>query len=121
MLDTEHLYEHTWTIAAIVKDGVCLATEYIDGRTEVDRTKIVALLEYVSYHGPPLGNDRKFKKVQDEIFEFRSRQDRLLAFYDGRHRIVLANACTKKRDKLDPQEVRRALALRAEYLESKKQ
>jgi len=118
MLDTEELYAHTWTIGAIVKDGVCLARQYIDARTDSDRKKIIALLERASYHGPPQ-NPQKFKKVADGIFEFKSFQDRLLCFYDGKARIVLANACSKKKDKLDPQEIERALSLKAEYLETK--
>ena len=97
MLDTEDLYAHTWTVAAIVKDGVCLAREYIDARTDADRKKLIALLERASYHGPP-HNKEKFKKVVDDIFEFKSFQDRLLCFYDGRARIVPANACTKKKE-----------------------
>jgi phage-related protein len=73
-------------------------------------------------------NDPKlFKKLQDEIWEFRTKfsgfQIRLLAFWDksdGEETLVIAAlGFIKKGDKVPKREIERAVKLRANYFENK--
>jgi len=73
-------------------------------------------------------NDPKlFKKLQDEIWEFRSKysglQIRLLSFWDksdGEETLVIAAlGFIKKRDKVPKKEIERAVKIRANYFENK--
>lgn len=70
---------------------------------------------------------RLFKKLQKEIWEFRTRfggnQIRLLAFWDktdGENTLVFAtHGFIKKVDKVPANEIERAIIIRAKYFESK--
>ncbi len=73
-------------------------------------------------------NDPKlFKKLQNDIWEFRTRynglQIRLLAFWDktdGKETLVLAtHGFNKKVDKVPSNEIDRAVKIRAKYFESR--
>ena len=74
-------------------------------------------------------NDTKiFKKLQGEIWEFRSKylgsQNRLLAFWDksnSRNTLVIAtNGCIKKTSKVPGTEIQKAEKIRREYFALKK-
>lgn len=74
-------------------------------------------------------NDMKiFKKLQGEIWEFRSKylgnQHRLLAFWDksnNRNTLVIAtHGFIKKTDKVPKNEIQKAENIRSEYFASKK-
>lgn len=74
-------------------------------------------------------NDPKlFKKLQNEIWEFRTKysglQIRLLAFWDKEDKqetLVLAtHGIVKKTDKLPSKEIDRAIKIREEYFKNKK-
>ncbi|MDR2205339.1 MAG: type II toxin-antitoxin system RelE/ParE family toxin [Flavobacteriaceae bacterium] len=74
-------------------------------------------------------NDPKlFKKLQGEIWEFRSRymgnQNRLLAFWDKTESteiLVLAtHGFVKKTDKIPQKEINKAEQIRKKYFENKK-
>jgi phage-related protein len=70
---------------------------------------------------------RLFKKLQDDIWEFRTRfggkQIRLLAFWDktdGAETLVLAtHGFIKKVDKVPANEIKRAVKIRTKYFENK--
>ncbi len=75
-------------------------------------------------------NDIKiFKKLQSEIWEFRSKylgnQHRLLAFWDksnNRNTLVIAtHGFIKKTSKVPKNEIQKAEKIRCEYFKSKKQ
>ncbi|MPZ48261.1 MAG: hypothetical protein GEU75_02940 [Dehalococcoidia bacterium] len=116
MTNAEDLDGGLWIIAAIVRNGVCLARAYMDGNelTDIDRKRLWALISRTAQVGPPF-NDEKFKKVEGPIFEFKSYQDRLLCFFDGERRIVITHGCKKKTNRARKEEITRALTLRAEY------
>ena len=69
-----------------------------------------------------------FKKLQDEIWEFRSKylgnQHRLLAFWDksnNRNTLVIAtHGFIKKTSKVPKNEIQKAEKIRSEYFSSKK-
>ena len=118
MTTVEIVFSKTWTILAIQSDSGCLAVEYIQGLEESDRKRVLALLDRAAGYGPP-ANIEKFRKLTGDIYEFKAFQDRLLCFFDGKHRIVLTHGYKKKRNKADPDEIRRADRLRTAYLGSK--
>ena len=119
MTSAEPLIEGQWTILAVVRNGTCLAREYIDERlTTADKTKIWALLARIAEHGPPK-NGQKFNHLTGSLYEFKSFQDRLPCFYDGPGRIVITHGCKKKKDRTPKNEIQRGLTLMTEYLEEK--
>lgn len=108
-----------WEVVAVAKPGEKshFMQFYDDLDDQADKNKVLALLAGVSEHGPAAFNE-KSEPLRDGIFEFRpTSQLRILWFYDGsvRGRIVLTHAVRKKKDKIDPQEIRRAQELRAQY------
>jgi phage-related protein len=74
-------------------------------------------------------NPKLFKKLRDNIWEFRSRyknqQLRLLAFWDKtdnqRILVVATHGFIKKTDKVPIREIERAINIRKKYFESKKE
>ena len=70
-------------------------------------------------------DQRLFKKLDDEIWEFRTRafglQVRLLAFWDKREKsstlVIVSNGFVKKTQKIPKAEIDRALTLRSKYFD----
>ena len=92
---------------------------------ERDRRRLIALLDHTALNGPPR-NVEKFKKVEgtDGLFEFKSFQDRIPAFYDGnepdgRGRLVMTHGFRKKGDRMPPGELKRAEQLRSRFHSAK--
>lgn len=78
----------------------------------------------VPMNGPPTHNKVKCNSLGDGIFEFKEDQVRVLWFYDEgepktRRRIICTHSFAKKTPKTPPEERRRALRLRAQYLSAK--
>lgn len=68
----------------------------------------------------------KFKKVEgtEGLFEFKSFQDRIPAFYDGnerdgRGRLIMTHGFRKKGDRMPPAELKRAEQLRSRFYSAK--
>jgi phage-related protein len=101
-------------IYAITVHGDCLVREFIDGLESADQKKVLALLQRAAEHGTP-GNTEKFKKLEDNIWEFKSFQVRILCTLEGRNAIILTHGFIKKRDKAPPNEIARAKELLAAY------
>jgi len=106
-----------WSIRALADSHRCWAQEYISTLQPSDRKRLVSLLSRTVDHGPPR-NREKFKKLEGEIFEFKSYQDRLLCFFDGRNVLIVTHGYRKKSNKAPKSEIERAAALRAAYLET---
>lgn len=70
-------------------------------------------------HGPP-ANEEKFKKLGGKIFEFKSYQDRLLCFFDGKGVLIVTHGYKKKGNQTPKSEIKKARDLMAAYLETKK-
>jgi len=99
-----------------VEEGkICRAEDYIKGLNETDRKRLIALLEHTAEHGPPT-NREKFQKLDGDIFEFKSYQDRILCFFQPRKVLVLTHGFRKKKDRAPKEEIERAERLRKEYL-----
>lgn len=74
-----------------------------------DHTKVMALFSRVAQAGIPT-NREKAKKVEDDIWEFKSHQVRILWFRDSasKNTVVCVSAERKKKADLMPATIRRA-------------
>ncbi len=116
----EELIGGEWAIMQIVKNGRELAAEHLETLTLRDYRKVAAFLDRVASHGPLHYGQEKNRKLADEIFELKPTSEvRLPYFFDGRRRIVITHAFTKKQAKTPRREIESAQALRAEYLEGR--
>ena len=115
MTDIEKLITGgSFDIYAITDHGKCLVQEFIDDLESADQKKIMALLQRAAEHGPP-NNTEKFKKLENNIWEFKSFQVRILCTLEERRVIILTHGFIKKRDKAPPGEIARAKELLAAY------
>ena len=115
MADAEKLISgRSYDIYAITVQGNCLVKEFIDSLEDPDQKKVMALLERAAEHGPP-NNIEKFKKLEDNIWEFKSFQVRMLCSLEGRKVIILTHGFIKKKDKCPPNEIARAKELLNAY------
>jgi len=111
-----------FVLCAVAKeDGECPVRVFIDGLQPRDRKRLVALLDSSANYGPPR-NSEKCKKIEgtDGLFEFKSFQDRIPWFYDGkeedgRGRIVMTHGFKKKGDRTPRAEMNRAEGVRRMY------
>jgi phage-related protein len=99
------------------------ADKFISTLNEKEIVKLFYNIDLAEQTNDP----RLFKKLQNDIWEFRTRfggkQIRLLAFWDktdGAETLVLAtHGFIKKVDKVPVNEIKRAIKIRTEYFESK--
>ena len=99
------------------------ANEFIAGLDKKAATKLFYNIDLAEQTNDP----RLFKKLRDEIWEFRVRhgnnQIRLLAFWDksdNQNTLVIATqGFIKKVDKVPVNEIERAINIRKKYFESK--
>lgn len=101
-------------IYGLVLNGTCEADEFIKSLSDYEKSKIAPLLAHTANSGL-LHNEQKFKNIGDDIFEFKGFQSRLLCFFDKGKMIILSHGCIKKRDKLDPAEIKKARKRKEEY------
>jgi hypothetical protein len=98
------------------------AKDFIFGLDLKTQTKIYSVLDRASYVNDPI----LFKKLQNEIWEFRiqakSLQIRLLAFWDKRneeHTLVIStHGFVKKKDKVNKNEIDKAINDIKQYFEN---
>ncbi len=111
MINTEKLITgKSLDIYAITNDGRCPVQEFIDGLESADQKKVIALLQRAANYGLS-NNTEKFKKLKDNIWEFKSFQVRILCTLEGRKVIILTHGFIKKRDKAPSSEIVRAKEL----------
>lgn len=90
------------------------AMEFIAGLDGRDRARVFKLFERLGDHGR-ISNDQQFKSlVETDFYEFKpTKQIRLMCYQAGLLWIV-THGFVKKRDKIDPEEIRRADRIKAE-------
>ena len=99
------------------------AKEFLDGLSEKARDKIV----YNIWKARSSNDKELFKKLQDEIWEFRTKFNktyyRLFAFWDKTNKIdtivISTHGLIKKMDKIPKSEIERAEKLRMKYFNKK--
>jgi len=105
-------------IYAIEINNRCPVREFIDQLEDSEQKKVLRLLERSADHGL-LKNEEKFKKLHEDIREFKSYQVRILCFFDKGGIIVTTHGFTKKRGKTPGKEIEKAIYLRKEYFKGK--
>jgi hypothetical protein len=106
------------TIAyALHESGKMQAREFLEGEMcpEKDKRAFLRAFEVMSSQGV-IRNDERFKVEQSPIYAFKSFQARIPTFQVGTT-WFLAYGFIKKRDRWRPEEIQRALRIRADHLE----
>jgi len=115
MVEALRLYEgKIFGIYAIKKNGRCYIKDFIDSLNEEQQKKVLALLHSSADNRLPR-NIEKFRKVSDNIWEFKSYQVRILCTFDKGRMILLLNGFIKKQQKTPIEEIKRAERLLSEY------
>ena len=99
------------------------AKEFLDGLDEKTRNKVV----YNVWKARSVNDKELFKKLQDEIWEFRTKYNkayyRLFAFWDKTDKndtvVISTHGLIKKTDKIPKSEIDRAEKLREKYFNEK--
>mgnify|MGYP001382776413 CR=1 FL=1 len=100
------------------------AKEFLDGLDEKSRDKIV----YNVWKSRSTNNNELFKKLQDEIWEFRTLYNksyyRLFAFWDKSEKedtiVISTHGVIKKTGKMPKSEIEKAERLREKYFKENK-
>lgn len=82
------------------------------------QNKIVARIDFLSDNRPPIKNENVSKKLDDNLFELKAKKARLLYFYYVGDRVVITHGFPKKGQKTPKKEIKRAKALRNQFLSS---
>jgi len=112
----------SFDIWAITHEDRCPAQEFIDTLQKKDQKKVSALLTRLADYGM-LGNEEKFRKLEGkaaDIWELKSFQVRILCFFDKERLLLLTHGFIKKSRGTPVSEIDKALRLRKEYVEGKK-
>lgn len=103
-----------------MRSGVkqCPALEFMEGMSEASEKSIIKVLQQC-VAGGPLSNVQKSRRLDADIFEFKSRQgDRLVYFYHPTRRGIIVITHGFSKGARVRTEIDRALALRRKYLQS---
>ncbi|HVJ04493.1 MAG TPA: type II toxin-antitoxin system RelE/ParE family toxin [Candidatus Saccharimonadales bacterium] len=100
-------------VYATQENGVHLAAEFFDDLSVSDQAKLAALFKRFADCGE-IKNREKFKKIADNLFEFKSGQIRMFCFLE-RGMVVVTHGCIKKKDALNKTEIKRAERIRFEH------
>ncbi|RCU42383.1 type II toxin-antitoxin system RelE/ParE family toxin [Chryseobacterium lacus] len=100
------------------------AKSFLDGLDEKSRNKVI----YNIWKARSTSDKELFKKLQDEIWEFRTKYNksyyRLFAFWDKTDKIdtvvISTHGLIKKTDKISRSEIEKAVRLREKYFNIKK-
>ena len=100
------------------------AKSFLDGLDEKSRNKVI----YNIWKARSSSDKELFKKLQDEIWEFRTKYNksyyRLFAFWDKTDKIdtvvISTHGLIKKTDKISRSEIEKAVRLREKYFNIKK-
>jgi len=103
-------------VYAAEQGGGNRASTFFEGLSSADRVKMGTLFKRFAEFGE-IKNREKFKKIADDLFEFKSHQVRMFCFIDART-VVLTHGCIKKRDALNSADIERAQRIKAEHLKA---
>jgi Phage derived protein Gp49-like (DUF891) len=102
---------------AIRANGKMPAKEFYDSElSDSERRKLRPPMVRLAQDGR-VSNREHFKKVKDELWEFKSYQVRLIGFFLTSGAFALAYGIRKKQDRLSKADVKTAEEIRKEYLQ----
>ena len=96
------------------KAGRTSALSFYKSLSLPDRTKVQALFKRVADYGI-IPNREKFKKLEADLWEFKSFQIRFLGDYRHGREFVVAHGVVKKKDRHSKADVEKARRIRAEH------
>lgn len=107
-----------WTISVLREGDECLSLDFLTTVGDVTELKFAHLFKETIEHGPPR-NWQRFHVLWNEIYEFKTYNGyRMYCFQDRENRhIFLTHGGKKPQRKRVKDEVRRAEAMRTEYLQ----
>src|SRR5579862_9364004 len=98
----------SFTIAfATCVDGSRPALDFYNGLDDTDKAKMNTLFRYLGDQGR-IANREKFKKVEDELWEFKSHQIRMPCMFSEDRTVIVSHGFIKKGGKIPPQHIKRA-------------
>lgn len=96
------------TIAyALERSGHSPGAEFFNGLGDIDQGKVLTLFRYLGDIGR-ISNPEKFGKLQDNIWEFKSFQIRILCSFGSNRTVLITHGFMKKQQKTPPEEIIRA-------------
>jgi len=108
-----------FSIHEILRNGRSYVEEFIKTLQEDTRDRLIRLIERLADKGM-LRNDQKFRLEEEGIFAIKQGQVRVYCFFDAGRVIILTHGTIKKRQKADPEDLKRAKRLRDAYLAVKR-
>ena len=94
--------------------GTMPARDFLLAQKDTDRAKLWALFQRLSDFGV-ISNREKFKKLNDDLWEFKSHQLRLLGAFRPGRRFLVAHGVRKKKDDLGRSDIERAVRILKEH------
>jgi len=98
---------------AVLEDSTSPGQDFYDNLSVGDQAKMNTLFTYLGDHGK-ISNRHKFKKVKDDLWEFKSHQIRMLCTFSPKRVVIISHGFRKKSDKIPPAEIERAKRILAE-------
>ncbi len=96
--------------------GRMFAKEYFQDSDSQVQVKLLALVKYISENGR-LYDENKFRLVDkhEKLYEFKPKHDRFFSFFHEGKKIIITHAYHKKTQKVDGQELARAIKYKRDY------
>jgi hypothetical protein len=94
--------------------GALPAVAFLQNLLEADQRKMAALFDWMAQRGR-IDNREKFKKVEDEIFEFKAHQIRMPCYFERNKRVIVTHGTIKKKDDLAQADIDRAKLIKGEF------
>ena len=117
MPDNNLIIKRTWGEVryAVRSSGKMPAKKYLESLGKENRFRLEVLFERMATFGK-IASKQKFRKLKDEIWEFKSRQHRMPCF-QASNRWILTHGFLKKSGKTPKKEIERAIVIMKEHIE----
>jgi phage-related protein len=99
---------------AQTEKGACPACEFLDGLSDSKMAKIIKIIKRLADYGK-INNREQFKKVEDDIWEFKGFQTRMPCYFKKGMRVVITHGFIKKEDHIGSAQIERTKRIRDEY------
>jgi len=120
MVDNNLILKRAWGEIryAVLSSGKMPSKDYLESLDWRERIKMESRLENMATNGT-IKNNQKFRKLEDEIWEFKSDQHRMPCFQVS-NCWILTHGFVKKSDKTKRKEIDRAKKIMKEHMEREK-
>lgn len=119
MISSKEFYSGSLrSVHFLVCDDDCEMDDFMEKLLKQKPVEFRKLVRLLQHHGDSdIRNEEKLKPVQEGLFELKSYQIRVFFFYHCmlRHVVVCTHGIEKKKDKVPPTEIQRALRLKSDF------